>query len=45
MKAQKYVTPKYPRVEVSPKRHAQLAKQAAKEKVSIKELVERKLAN
>lgn len=38
-----YVAPKYPRVMVNPKRHEQLAKEANKLKMSIAELVEKKL--
>lgn len=38
-----YNAPKYPRVLVSPKRHALLAKEALKLKVSIAALVEKKL--
>jgi len=39
-----YKAPKYPRVMVSSKRHAQLAKEAGKAKVSIAALVEKKLS-
>ena len=38
-----YTTPKYPRVLVSAERHQKLAKEAAKLKISIAELVEKKL--
>ncbi len=38
-----YKIPKYPRVQVNEKRHALLAKEAAKEGVSMMNLVEAKL--
>jgi hypothetical protein len=38
----KYKTPKYPRVMVSPERHAKLAKEAAEKKISIAEVSEKK---
>lgn len=41
--SKQYQIPKYPRVQVSTKRHALLAKDAAKEGVSITDLVEAKL--
>lgn len=42
MKKEKYVAPKYPRIMVSSKRHAQLALEASKLGISIAELAEKK---
>ena len=39
-----YIAPKYPRVQLSAKRHALLAKEALKLKISITALVEKKLS-
>jgi predicted HicB family RNase H-like nuclease len=38
-----YLSPKYPRVQVTPARHKKLATEAAKLKISIAELLESKL--
>jgi hypothetical protein len=38
-----YKTPKYPRVQVSTKRHEKLTKEANKLNISVTELVEQKL--
>lgn len=42
MNKKAYVAPKYPRLMVSPARHAKLAKEAAKRNISIMVLVEEK---